>query len=131
MVNKNILLLDNQSTVNQVDSPSLLKNIWKLRKPITIHCYTEVAKTDLKGDLGGIGVHHNPNRIVNTLSLKFVAEKHRVTYDSWDRGGVLKVHTPDRIVEFKPSERGLHYVDVSADETVQHVGNGCHDRSQK
>jgi hypothetical protein len=47
-----------------------------------------------------------------------MAEIHRVTYNSWDRGGVFMVHTPNGIVEFKPNARGLHYVDVSADETV-------------
>ncbi len=51
-----------------------------------------------------------------------VVEKHRVTYDSWDRNGVFKVHTKDGVVEFKPSERGLHYVDVSIEgDVVQHM----------
>jgi hypothetical protein len=40
-----------------------------------------------------------------------------VTYDSWDRGGVFQVHTQDGIAEFKPCERGLHYHDVSDDES--------------
>ncbi len=31
------------------------------------------------------------------------------------------VHTPNRVVEFKPNARGLHYMDVSADETVWHM----------
>ncbi len=31
------------------------------------------------------------------------------------------VHTPNGVVEFKPNARGLHYVDVSADETVRHM----------
>ena len=34
MVNKNYLLLDNQSTVNQIANPSTLKNIRKSSKPI-------------------------------------------------------------------------------------------------
>ena len=54
-------------------------------------------------------VYHNPNGIANVLSLKSVAEKHRVTYNSWDRNGVFKVHTKGGVVEFKPSERRLHY----------------------
>jgi hypothetical protein len=61
--------------------------------------------------------------IANVLSLKSVAEKHRVIYNSWDWNGVFKVHTKDGVVEFKPSERGLHYVDVSVEEgdVVQHM----------
>ncbi len=36
-----------------------------------------------------------------------------MTYDSHDQGGVFQVHTEEGIVEFKPSDQGLHYHDVS------------------
>jgi len=92
----------------------MLKNIRKSSKPIKIHCNAGMTKTDLEGELvGGMTVYHNPNGIANVLSLKLVAEKHRVTCDSWDQNGVFKVHTKDGVVEFKPSERGLHHVDMS------------------
>ncbi len=81
MVNKNFLQLDNQRT--------LLKNIRKLSKPITVHCNAGVTKINLEGELGGMTVHHNPNSIANMLSLKSVVQKHRVTYNSWDRSGVF------------------------------------------
>jgi hypothetical protein len=48
VVNKNFLLLDNQSMVSQIANPSLIKNIWKLSKPITVYCNTGVTKTDLE-----------------------------------------------------------------------------------
>jgi hypothetical protein len=100
----------------------MLKNIRKSSKPIKIHCNAGMSKTNLEGELWGMTAYHNPNGIANVLSLKSVAEKHRVTYDSWDRNGVFKVHTKDGVVEFKPSERGLHYVDVSAEmDVVQHM----------
>jgi len=60
-------------------------------------------------------VYHNPYGIANVLSLKSTVAKHRVTYDSWDRAGVFKVHTKEGIVEFKPSEKRLHYHDTSED----------------
>ncbi len=121
-VNKKHLLLGNQSTVHQIANPNLLKNIRKSSKPINIHCNAGVSKTELKGELGQLTVHHNPNSIANVLSLKAVAEKHRITYDSWDWNGVFKVHTPNRVVEFKPSERGLHYVDMSLEgDIIQHM----------
>jgi hypothetical protein len=50
---------------------------------MNIHCNAGVSKTELKGELGQLTMHHNPNSIVNVLSLKVVVEKHRVTYDSW------------------------------------------------
>ncbi len=97
-VDKNYLLLDNQSTVHQIANPSLLKNIRKSSKRINIHCIAGVSKTDLEGELGQLTVHHNPNSIANVLSLKAVAKKHRITYNSWDQNGVFKVHTPNRVV---------------------------------
>jgi hypothetical protein len=122
MMNKNYLLLDNQSTVHQIANPSLLKNIRMSSKPINIHCNAGVFKTELEGELGQLTVHHNPNSIANVLSLKAVAEKHRITYDSWDWNGVFKVHTPNRVVEFMPSECGLHYVDMSLEgDIIQHM----------
>jgi hypothetical protein len=53
VVNKNFLLLDNQSMVNQTANPSLPKNIWKSSKPITVHCNARVTKMDLEGELAG------------------------------------------------------------------------------
>jgi hypothetical protein len=100
----------------------MLKNIRKSSKPIKIQCNAGMSKTELKGELGGMTVHHNPNGIANVLSLKSVVEKHRVTYNSWDWNGVFKVHTKDGVVEFKPSERGLPFVDVSVEgDVVQHM----------
>ena len=62
-------------------------------------------------------VRHNPHNIANILSLKTVAARHHVMYDSTNRGGVFQVHTPDGVVEFKPSKRGLHYLNVSKEDT--------------
>lgn len=121
IVGKNILLLDNQSTVNQISNPDLLTNIRKTNKPIIVHCNAGMMRTDLEGELGGMTVHHNPNSIANVLSLKSVAESHRITYDSWDNGGVFKVHTTKGVVEFKPSEKGLHYLDLSDNDTINYM----------
>ncbi len=52
VVNKNYLLLDNQSTVDQIAKPDLLTNIRKSQKPIVVHCNTGKTKTDLEGELG-------------------------------------------------------------------------------
>ncbi len=47
------------------------------------------------------------------LSLNEAKQCHRVTYNSHDQGGISQVHTEKGIVEFKPSDQGLHYHDVS------------------
>jgi hypothetical protein len=74
MVNENYLLLDNQSRVNQIANPNMLKNIRKTSKPIKIHCNAGMSKTELEGELGGMTVYHNSNGIANVLSLKSVVE---------------------------------------------------------
>ncbi len=69
LVNKNYLLLDNQSMINQIANPDLLTNIRKSQKPIVVHCNTGKTQTDLDGKLGDMMVHHNPKSIANVLSL--------------------------------------------------------------
>ncbi len=126
-VNRNHILLD----------PNLLKNIRKSKSPITVHCNAGSTVTTLEGDLGKMTVRHNPNSIANILSLKTVAAKHRVTYDSNNRGGVFQVHSPGEVVEFKPSERGLHYLDVSEEDShleymlVHMLDGGRHKHEEK
>jgi hypothetical protein len=122
VVDKNYPLLDNQSTVNQVANPNLLKNIRNGEKPIIIHCNAGSTKTNLIGELGRMTVRHNPRSIVNFLSVKSVAARHHVTYNSKDCGGVFQVHTSNGVVEFKPSKRGLHYLDMAEyRDFVQHM----------
>ncbi len=122
VVNKNYRLLNNQSTVNQVANPNLLKNMREGEKPIIVHCNAGSTKTNLIGEQGRMTVHHNPRSIANVLSLKSVAARPRVTYDSKDHGGVFQVHTQNGIVEFKPSKPGLHYLDMAEHgDSVQHM----------
>jgi hypothetical protein len=70
-------------------------------------------------------VYHSPYWIVNIMSLESIKAKHSVTYNSWDHDGVFNEHTKEGIVEFKPSEKGLHYQDTSEDSS-----NGFCERGQ-
>jgi hypothetical protein len=122
VVNWSYMLLDNQSTVDQIANPSLLSNTRIAKNPITVHCSNGLSYTNLEGNLGGMTVYHNPYGIANVLLLESIKGKHRVTYDSWDRDGVFKVHTKEGVVEFKPSEKGLHYHDTSEeDSNINHM----------
>jgi len=80
--NKNYILLDNQSKVDQIANPKLLKNIRKASKPITVHCNAGSTVTNLEGEPGSMTVRHNPHNIANVLSLHSIKQKHQVTYDS-------------------------------------------------
>ncbi len=97
------VLLDSQSTVDRVSNPAMLTNIRKAKNPSKIHCNARSTCSVLEGNFGSIMVKHSPYRIANVLSLNGAKKRHRVTYDSEDRGGVFHVHTNEGIVEFKPS----------------------------
>jgi hypothetical protein len=117
VVNKNWVLLNSQSTANQVANPGMLTNIRKAKNPVTIHCNAGSTYSTLKGEFGNVMVKHNPHSIANVLLLYEAKQCCRVTYGSKDRGGVFQVHTNEGIVEFKPSTRGLHYHDMSDPES--------------
>jgi hypothetical protein len=113
VIKKNWVLLNSQSTVNQVSNPALLSNIIRAKNPSIIHCNAGSTSSILEGEFGSVMVKHSPHGIANVLLLNKVKQCHRVTYGSHDRDGVFQVHTEEGIVEFKPSNRGLHYHDVS------------------
>jgi hypothetical protein len=112
-VNKNYILLDNQSTVDQIANSKLLKNIRKANKPFIVHCNAGSNTADLEGELGSMTVKHNPYSIANVLLLHSIKQTHRVRYDSWDHGGVFQVHTPGGVVVFKSSPHSLRYLDFT------------------
>jgi hypothetical protein len=65
VVNKNWLLLDSQSTADQVANQALLKNIRKLASMVIVHCNAESTSTKMEGDLGSVTDKHNPHSIEN------------------------------------------------------------------
>jgi hypothetical protein len=93
VVSKNWVLPDSQSTVDQIANPAFLSNIRKAKRPTTIHCNAGSSYSSLEGEFGTLTVKHNPKGIANVLSLHQAKDRHRVTYNSWDRGGVFQVHT--------------------------------------
>jgi hypothetical protein len=116
-VDRNWVLLDSQSTVDQGSNPEMLTNIRKAKNPSKIHCNAGSTCSVLEGNCGSITVKHSPYGIANVLYLNGAKQRHRVTYDSEDHGGVF---TDKGIVEFKPSAQGLHYHDVAdADSNIE------------
>jgi hypothetical protein len=97
-----------------------MKNIREANKPITVHCNAGSTTNDLEGELGSMTVKFNPYSIANVLLLHSIKQRHQVTYNSRDHGGVFQVHTPGGVVEFKSSPHGLHYLDITnKDSTVE------------
>ena len=110
VVDRNWVLLDSKSTVDQVSNPAMLTNIRKAKNPSKIHCNVGSTCSVLEGNFGSIKVKDSSYGIANVLLLNGAKQRHQVTYDSKDCGGVFQVHTNKGIVEFKPSARGLHYM---------------------
>ncbi len=112
VVNKKWVLLNSQSTADQVANPGLLTNIRKAKNLVIIHCNAGSTYSTLEGEFRNVTVKHNPHSIVNVLLLYEAKQRHRMTYDSKDQEGVFQVHTDEGIIEFKPSAWRLHNQDV-------------------
>jgi hypothetical protein len=108
------ILLDNQSTVDVMQNPKLLMNIWQVATSMHIHCYAGVATTNWMGDLRRYGpVWFHKNGITNIRSLARVKEKYWVTYDCAN-GNEFQVHGDDGMYRvFRESSHGLCFMDVS------------------
>ena len=63
------MLLDSQSTANQVANPGLLTNIRKAKNPVTINCNAGSTYSALEGEFRNVTVKHNPHSIANVLLL--------------------------------------------------------------
>ena len=88
-VDRNWVLLDSQSTVDQVSNHAMLANIRKAKNPPKIHCNAGFTCSVLEGNFRSIMVKHNPYGIANVLPLNGAKQHHPVTYNSEDRGGVF------------------------------------------
>ena len=83
VVDRNWVLLDSQSTVDQVSNPAMLTNIRKATNPSKIHCNARSTCSVLERNFGSLTVKQSPYRFANVLSLNSGAkQRHRVTYDS-------------------------------------------------
>jgi hypothetical protein len=70
--------------------------------------------TTEEADFGDTWVYLDSCGIANVLSLNHPGKKFWVTYDSSDCGSVLEVHTKKGVMEFKPTPKGLHALDLNA-----------------
>ena len=111
-ISSDLLLLDSQSTVHLFSQPEHVSNIRPATNPIKVHCNKGTMDTTQEADFGDTPVYFDARGIANVLSLYQLGQKFKVTYDSTDRGGVFKVLTPAGVVEFKPTQKGLHVLNL-------------------
>ena len=109
---KDWLLLDHQSTLDQIANKEYLTDIQMVDKPSTVFCNAGSTATYKKGMFVKFKLWHHLDVIVNVNSLKIMKKHYWVNYDSYDRDGLFTVHTPKGTMEFIHHPRGLHYMDL-------------------
>jgi hypothetical protein len=110
--------------VNLFSKPQLVENVRQAATPINVHCNKGSMPTTTVADFGSDEVYLNPDGIANILSIFHLGQKHHITYDTKDQGGIFKVHTSDGLLEFKPTNKGLHVLDLHA--KSQSPTRSCH-----
>ena len=120
-IDPDFLLLDSQSTINLFSNPHHVDNVRPAEHPIQVHCNKGIMPATNVADFGTNEVYVNQDGIANVLSLFLLGKKHHITYDSHDRGGVFKVHTSQGIMEFKPTSKGLHALNLKDNPEAAHL----------
>ncbi len=80
--------------------------------PIRVHCNKGTLATNKEADFGNTSVYFNSRGIASVLSLYCLGQKFRGTYNSLDRGSFFELHKAKRVVEFKPTSKGLHALNL-------------------
>jgi hypothetical protein len=106
---KNIILLDNQSTVNLFCSKNLVEKIRKVDEQLELASNGGQLRTNLKATVPDYReVWFHPKAITNIFSFVEMEDKHDITYNSKSEQAFI-VHLPDKKVKFKRSSNGLYY----------------------
>ena len=111
-INSDLVLFDSQLTVDLFNNPAHVQNIHPTKHPVQVHCNSGTMSTTTEADFGNTPVYFNSCGIANVLSLYHLGRKFRVTYDSSDCNCVFQVHTKQGVVEFKPTSKGLHALNL-------------------
>jgi Reverse transcriptase (RNA-dependent DNA polymerase) len=106
---RDIILLDNQSTVSLFCNSDMVEGIRKVDEELRLATNGGELCTNLKATVPGFGdVWYNSKAITNIFSFAEMEDKHKITYDSSNEKAFI-VHLPDKDVRFKRNHNGLYY----------------------
>lgn len=106
---RKVLLIDNQSTLDLMCNEDFVTRIHEVDRYVRVHGNGGNIRTNLRSHLKGYGwTWFSRDAIANILSLKNVAERFEVTYDSARDGGRFIVHKPNRKLFFNMHPSGLY-----------------------
>jgi hypothetical protein len=110
---REMMLLDNQSTVDLFCNRKLVSRVWRTEDSMTVHGNGGTLTTQYKAHIKNYGdVWFHSKALTNILSSKNVCNKYHVTYDSLGDGAFI-VHKPNGVdVHFVMHADGLHYHDT-------------------
>jgi len=106
---KNIILLDNHSTVTLFYNRNYVQKVWKVKEQLELSTNGGELRTNLRATVKGFGeVWFLDNAIANIFSFAEMEDRHTITYDLRVEPA-FTVHLPDKQVKFTRSSNGLHY----------------------
>jgi hypothetical protein len=110
---REMMLLDNQSTVDLFCNRKLVSRVWRTEDSMTVHGNGGALTTQCKAHIKnyGDGWFHS-KALTNILSLKNAGNKYHVTHNSLGDGAFI-AHKPNGVdVHFVMHADGLHYHDT-------------------
>jgi hypothetical protein len=106
---KNIILLDNQSTVSLFCNKNYVEIVWEVKEQLELATNGGILRTNKKTFVKGFGdVWFHSGAITNIFSFAELEEKNPITYNSKKECAFI-VHLLDKDVKFVRSPNGLYY----------------------
>ena len=107
---RQLLLLDSCSTVCLISDESLLHNIHRTSRSMTVQCNAGTRTTRYMGWLGTFPepVWFDPGGVANIMSLHIMKRYYDVKYDSATNDAFVVTTPKGQVMHFSPTHRGLY-----------------------